>query len=48
MRLIVNEAELEVQSPPLTSLLNTLRDELDITGPKVGCQGAAAEPAPSS
>lgn len=41
MRLIVNEAEFEVQSAPLTSLLNTLRDELDITGPKVGCQGGS-------
>jgi 4-hydroxybenzoyl-CoA reductase subunit gamma len=41
MRLIVNGAEHEPLSPPLTSLLNVLRDELNITGPKVGCQGGS-------
>jgi aerobic-type carbon monoxide dehydrogenase small subunit (CoxS/CutS family) len=41
MRLIVNGAEHEVVSPPLASLLNTLRNELDITGPKAGCQGGS-------
>jgi carbon-monoxide dehydrogenase small subunit len=38
MRLTVNTVEHELVSPPLTSLLNALRDELNITGPKVGCQ----------
>ena len=38
MRLIINGIEQDVASPPLTSLLNVLRDELDITSPKAGCQ----------
>jgi aerobic carbon-monoxide dehydrogenase small subunit len=38
MRLIVNGMEQEVASPPLTPLLHVLRDELDITSPKAGCQ----------
>jgi carbon-monoxide dehydrogenase small subunit len=38
MRLIVNGVEQEVASPPLTPLLHVLRDELDITSPKAGCQ----------
>jgi carbon-monoxide dehydrogenase small subunit len=38
MRLIVNGIEQDVVSPPLTPLLNVLRDELDITSPKAGCQ----------
>jgi carbon-monoxide dehydrogenase small subunit len=38
MRLIVNGIEQEVASPPLTPLLHVLRDELDITSPKAGCQ----------
>jgi aerobic-type carbon monoxide dehydrogenase small subunit (CoxS/CutS family) len=37
MRLIVNGREHDVQSPPLTSLLTALREELDITSPKAGC-----------
>jgi carbon-monoxide dehydrogenase small subunit len=37
MRLIVNDREHDVQSPPLTSLLTALREELDITSPKAGC-----------
>ena len=38
MRLTVNGIERAVASPPLTPLLNVLRDELDITSPKAGCQ----------
>ena len=38
MNLIVNGIEYEVVSPPLTPLLHVLRDELDITSPKAGCQ----------
>jgi carbon-monoxide dehydrogenase small subunit len=38
MRLTVNGVQHEVQSPPLASLLNALREELDITSPKAGCQ----------
>jgi aerobic-type carbon monoxide dehydrogenase small subunit (CoxS/CutS family) len=38
MKLIVNGVEEEISSPPLTPLLHVLRDELDITSPKAGCQ----------
>jgi aerobic-type carbon monoxide dehydrogenase small subunit (CoxS/CutS family) len=38
MKLIVNGVEEAVVSPPLTPLLHVLRDELDITSPKAGCQ----------
>ena len=38
MNLIVNGIEHEIVSPPLTPLLPVLREELDITGPKAGCQ----------
>jgi carbon-monoxide dehydrogenase small subunit len=38
MRLTVNGLEHDVRSPPLASLLYGLREELDITSPKVGCQ----------
>jgi aerobic carbon-monoxide dehydrogenase small subunit len=38
MRLTVNGVEQDVQSPPLASLLYALREELDITSPKAGCQ----------
>jgi aerobic-type carbon monoxide dehydrogenase small subunit (CoxS/CutS family) len=38
MRLIVNGIEQDIASPPLTPLLHVLRDELDITSPKAGCQ----------
>ena len=38
MRLIVNGVELDVVSARLTPLLHVLRDELDITSPKAGCQ----------
>jgi len=37
MRLTVNGEELELHSPPLTSLLTALREELDITSAKAGC-----------
>ena len=38
MRLTVNGIEQEITSPPLTALLHVLRDELEITSPKAGCQ----------
>jgi carbon-monoxide dehydrogenase small subunit len=38
MRLTVNGIEHDVSSPPLTALLHVLRDELEITSPKAGCQ----------
>ena len=38
MRLIVNGIEEEIESPPLTSLLTVLREELGITSPKAGCE----------
>jgi carbon-monoxide dehydrogenase small subunit len=38
MKLIVNGIEVDIVSPPLTPLLHVLRDELDLTGPKAGCQ----------
>ena len=38
MRLSVNGAEHELTSPPLASLLYALREELDLTGAKAGCQ----------
>jgi len=38
MRLTVNGSEHEVSSPPLTALLHVLREELEITSPKAGCQ----------
>jgi aerobic carbon-monoxide dehydrogenase small subunit len=38
MRLTVNGVEHEVLSPPLTTLLDVLRDELFVTSPKAGCQ----------
>src|SRR2546423_8441067 len=38
MKLIVNGFEQDVTSPPLTPLLHVLREELDITSPKAGCQ----------
>jgi carbon-monoxide dehydrogenase small subunit len=38
LKLTVNGVEREVESPPLTPLLFVLREELDITSPKVGCQ----------
>lgn len=38
MELNVNSVARTVQSPPLTSLLTVLREELDITSPKAGCE----------
>ena len=38
MNITVNGLEVEIASPPLTSLLAVLREELEITSPKVGCQ----------
>jgi aerobic-type carbon monoxide dehydrogenase small subunit (CoxS/CutS family) len=38
MRLTVNGAQHELQSPALASLLYALREELDVTSPKAGCQ----------
>jgi aerobic-type carbon monoxide dehydrogenase small subunit (CoxS/CutS family) len=37
MRLTVNGVERDVLSPPLTILLDVLRDELAVTSPKAGC-----------
>lgn len=38
MKLSVNGAVHEVESPPLTTLLAVLREELGITSPKAGCE----------
>ena len=38
MNLSVNGVEHEIESPPLTSLLHVLREELGITSPKAGCE----------
>jgi aerobic carbon-monoxide dehydrogenase small subunit len=38
MRLTVNGEQHEFQRPPLTSLLTALREELDITSAKAGCE----------
>jgi aerobic-type carbon monoxide dehydrogenase small subunit (CoxS/CutS family) len=38
MRLTVNGTEHEVVAPPLTTLLQVLREELFVTSPKAGCQ----------
>ncbi|MBA2357799.1 MAG: (2Fe-2S)-binding protein [Actinobacteria bacterium] len=38
MSLIINGAEYELASPPLTSLLNVLREEVGLLSPKAGCQ----------
>jgi carbon-monoxide dehydrogenase small subunit len=38
MRLTVNGAEHELSSPPLASLLHALREELELTAAKAGCQ----------
>ena len=38
MKLTVNGAEHDVLSPPLTTLLQVLREELYVTSPKAGCQ----------
>jgi aerobic carbon-monoxide dehydrogenase small subunit len=38
MNLTVNGREHAITSPPLTTLLHVLREELEITSPKAGCQ----------
>jgi aerobic-type carbon monoxide dehydrogenase small subunit (CoxS/CutS family) len=38
MRLTVNGTPRELVSPPLTSLLAALREDLGVTSPKAGCQ----------
>jgi aerobic carbon-monoxide dehydrogenase small subunit len=38
MRLTVNGLEHDVKSPPLASLLHELREELNVTSPKAGCE----------
>ncbi len=38
MKLTLNGVERDVESPPLTSLLAVLREELGILSPKAGCQ----------
>lgn len=38
MRIEVDGADREVRSHGMTSLLDVLRDELDLTGPKAGCR----------
>jgi aerobic carbon-monoxide dehydrogenase small subunit len=38
MKLTINDAEYELSSPPLASLLYALREEVGITSPKAGCQ----------
>jgi aerobic-type carbon monoxide dehydrogenase small subunit (CoxS/CutS family) len=38
MKLTVNGVVHEVESPPLTTLLTVLREELGITSPKAGCE----------
>ena len=38
MELSVNGLAHEIASPPLTSLLDVLREELGITSPKAGCE----------
>jgi aerobic-type carbon monoxide dehydrogenase small subunit (CoxS/CutS family) len=38
MRLTVNGVVHNLESPPLTTLLTVLREELGITGPKAGCE----------
>src|SRR5690348_13092222 len=38
MRLTVNGVEHDVHSAPLSTLLRVLREELEITSPKAGCE----------
>ena len=38
MKLTVNGVDHDVQGPQLASLLHVLREELDLTSPKAGCQ----------
>ena len=38
MNLTVNGCDTSIESAPLTSLLDVLREELGITSPKAGCE----------
>jgi carbon-monoxide dehydrogenase small subunit len=38
MKLIVNGLAHAIESPPLTTLLDVLREELGVTSPKAGCE----------
>ena len=38
MKLNVNGTEREIEASPLTTLLDVLREELEITSPKAGCE----------
>ncbi len=38
MNIVVNGTNRAVESPPLTPLLHVLREELDVTSPKAGCE----------
>jgi carbon-monoxide dehydrogenase small subunit len=38
MKLTVNGTPREIESAPLTTLLDVLREELGVTGPKAGCE----------
>ncbi len=38
MKLTVNGTPREIESAPLTTLLNVLREELGVTSPKAGCE----------
>jgi carbon-monoxide dehydrogenase small subunit len=38
MHIVVNGVEHDVESGPLTSLLQVLREEIGLTSPKAGCQ----------
>lgn len=37
MRFVVNSGEVDVEAPPLSSLVHVLRDGLGLTGTKIGC-----------
>jgi carbon-monoxide dehydrogenase small subunit len=39
MKIVVNGDPYDVDAPLLTSLLRVLREELEIPGPKIGCEG---------
>ena len=48
MNLTVNGVDTPIESRPLTSLLDVLREELGITSPKVGCEQGGSVRAPCS
>jgi aerobic-type carbon monoxide dehydrogenase small subunit (CoxS/CutS family) len=37
VKLVVNGAAVDVEAPPLSALVHVLRDELGLTGTKIGC-----------